>query len=166
MLAVLGASLVLLLPNPVPAHAAHRIQNNVVTQENIVTPEKAQAINRLLKITGMDKLQLQIIDQMIAQMKAQPAFQSIPDEFWSKFRQKVNTQGLTDLLIPIYSKYYTLADVNDLIAWYQTPLGKKVVTSMPGITKESMQAGTEWGQKLAQDVVHEMDAEGIKPPQQ
>ncbi|MDA4746736.1 DUF2059 domain-containing protein, partial [Enterobacter hormaechei] len=62
-----------------------------------------------------------------------------------------------ELLIPIYSKYYTEKELDDIIAFYKTSTGQKVIKTMPDMTKESMQAGQVWGMKLGQKVMKKIN---------
>jgi hypothetical protein len=47
---------------------------------------------------------------------------------------------LLDAMIPVYQKHWTKGDVNNLIAFYSTPTGQKVLTEMPQTLAEGMQA--------------------------
>jgi uncharacterized protein len=47
---------------------------------------------------------------------------------------------MTQAMIPIYQKHFNKADVSNLIAFYSSPTGQKVLDEMPAITGESMQA--------------------------
>jgi hypothetical protein len=78
------------------------------------------------------------------------------DLFFEKFHAKRDPNHLMDLLMPIYAKYYTDEDLKGLIALYQTPLGKKMLTVLPKIMAESQAAGGQWGQQLGRDCMIEV----------
>lgn len=46
-----------------------------------------------------------------------------------------------DKMYGIYAKYYTVAEVKQLVAFYKSPLGNKTLTAMPQAINESLQAG-------------------------
>ncbi len=46
--------------------------------------------------------------------------------------------GLIDLIVPIYQRHFTGADVDAMIAFYSTPSGQKVVRELPAVTMEFM----------------------------
>lgn len=52
--------------------------------------------------------------------------------------QKEDMDYLMDLLIPVYYKYYTLKDLKEIIAFYKTPIGKKMNANTPQIAVESV----------------------------
>jgi hypothetical protein len=80
----------------------------------------------------------------------------VPNEFWDRFEQKLGSQELVDQLIPIYDKYYTQQDLESLLAFYESPVGQKVLKTMPQVMQESMQIGQVWGQQKAQEVLKEI----------
>ncbi|MDL1969584.1 MAG: DUF2059 domain-containing protein [Candidatus Desulfofervidaceae bacterium] len=53
-----------------------------------------------------------------------------------------------DTIYPIYHKYLTLEDIRELIAFYKTPVGQKIITIMPQLTQGSILAGQLWEQSL------------------
>jgi len=107
---------------------------------------KEEAVRELTKITGAASLGRMVMDQM------REAFQkSIPDmpaSFWDNFMAEVRSEEMEDMLVPIYSKHFTLDELKQLIVFYKTPLGQKVIAEMPVVMKECMTAGEEWGRKI------------------
>jgi hypothetical protein len=47
---------------------------------------------------------------------------------------------LMQAMVPAYQHHYTHAEIQGLIQFYSSPLGKKMIAEMPGIVAESMQA--------------------------
>jgi hypothetical protein len=119
---------------------------------------KNDDILKLLKISGSDKLAEQMMDAMIPQFKQ--LVPNVPDAFWVKFKEKLNADDLLNACIPAYNKYYTHNDIKQLIAFYESPLGKKMVEVTPLLLQETMAAGQKWGEKLGQDIANELIKEG------
>ncbi|GAB4198018.1 MAG: hypothetical protein Fur004_16070 [Thermoflexibacter sp.] len=67
---------------------------------------------------------------------------------------------MTEMLAPVYQKYMNLADLRELIKFYQTPTGKKFAQNTPFIVQESMQVGQEWGRKVGQDFAQKIKEKG------
>lgn len=89
----------------------------------------------------------------------------IPAEFWAEFEKEAVGTSLDDLvalLAPVYSKHLTEADLDKLMEFYHSPVGKKLADKTPIITQESMLAGQAWGQKLGERVVARMKEKGYK----
>jgi len=64
------------------------------------------------------------------------------------FFEQANFDSLTEKMIPLYAKHFDDETLHALIAFYKTPVGRKLVTSMPEITIASMEVGREWAEEL------------------
>lgn len=122
-----------------------------------MSAEKAATIRRLLTLLGTEKLTQQRIALVLSSMQA--AMPDASPDLWTKIRASINYNELVELLVPIYSRHYTQQDVDGLIAFYQTPLGQKVVSQLPQISKESLLAGQQWGQQKAQEILAQVQRE-------
>ncbi len=61
---------------------------------------------------------------------------------------------------------FTLDDIKALRAFYATPLGQKLIATLPAVTQQGMAAGQTWGQKIYQASITkhrpELEARGMK----
>jgi hypothetical protein len=119
---------------------------------------KNDDIIKLLKISGADKLAEQLMTAMIPQF--QQIIPDIPNTFWVKFREKISIDDLLYACIPAYNKYYTHDEIKQLINFYESPLGKRLIEITPLLAQETMVIGQEWGEKLGQEIVNELIKEG------
>ncbi len=117
-------------------------------------------IRKLMEISGTADLAAQLMDQMLVPLKQ--AVPDVPEEFWEAFMAKVDTDEVIALNVPIYAKYFTHEEVRQLLAFYSAPLGQKIIATMPLVMQESFAAGQQWGQRLGQQVVDELAAEGYQ----
>ena len=119
---------------------------------------KTDNIQKLLEVTGSGKLGIQAMETMLVSFKQ--TYRQVPDSFWKDFMKEVNADALNKMVIPIYDKYYTESEIQQLISFYQTSLGQKVITTMPQIMQESMQIGQTWGREIAEKVFNNLKAKG------
>lgn len=119
--------------------------------------KKQQDIKKLLVLTGSDKIAIQIIDQMIGTFKI--TMSQVPDEYWKRVKKKFDAGTLVELVIPIYEKHLTHDDIKGLIKFYQSPVGKKLVSVTPDITRESYTVGEKWGRQIAEEIMTELKEE-------
>jgi hypothetical protein len=103
-------------------------------------------LQRLMELSGGAINGKQVLDQMMVALK--PMAPMVPERFWTEFMAEVDVNSLTDMVLPIWAKYYSREDVKQLIAFYESPLGRKVVSVQPQILAESMAAGATWGEAL------------------
>ena len=50
---------------------------------------------------------------------------------------------LEEISVPLYDKYFTEIELRDLVAFYKSPTGKKVIEVMPNLMAESMARATD-----------------------
>ena len=129
----------------------------VVTVQANVSPEKRKEIEKMLRLTGVEKLSEQIANQMLTSLRTQ--LPQVPETFWTKFQQKMNTRELIEKIIPIYDKYYTIEDLKAINAFYETSTGQKVLAALPQLMQETLKIGEEWGQKIGQEAAEEAEKE-------
>lgn len=146
---VVFAALVLLaVAAALAAQAAKAVKPKATTKAADAAAAKEQDIRKLMQMTGSANMGLQVMDNMIAQFKKM--MPQVPNEFWTDFRNEINAKELTDLIVPIYARHFSHDDIKQLIAFYNTPIGKKLIALQPQIMQESMAAGQKWGAKIGQ----------------
>jgi uncharacterized protein len=127
-----------------------------VTRAEMST-EKRQEIEKMLRLTGMERMVGQMETQMLSNLKTQVP--QVPEVFWVKFQQKMDTRELIEKIIPIYDKYYTIEDLKAINAFYEGPAGQKVLSTLPQVMQESMKIGQEWGQRIGKQAAEEAEQE-------
>jgi hypothetical protein len=125
---------------------------------NAQSTSKSQKINQLLELTGSGKMAIQMINQMTTSFKT--SYSKAGDKFWEDFKNEVKAEDLEKMIIPIYDKYYTESDIDQLIVFYNSPVGKKMISTMPQVMQESMIAGQAWGKQISEKVLEQLKAKG------
>lgn len=120
---------------------------------------KEQAIRKLLQLTRASQMAMQMMDQMAGQLR--PMFPSVPDKFWTDFFKEAKPDDLVNRIVPIYGKHLSEAEINELIKFYESPIGKKLVSVQPLIMQESAAVGQVWGRELGERVVKRLQEQGL-----
>ncbi len=128
---------------------------------------KEADIRRLLELTHAGALATQTMNSMEGNIKplmtnsfpAGEYREKLIDLFFVKFHSKFDEQTILDLAVPVYDKYYSDDEVKDLIRLYQTPLGQKMLATMPKLMAELQAAGEKQGQELGRQSMLEVLAE-------
>jgi len=124
--------------------------------------EKEKLARELMKMTGSDTIGNQLLGALTAQIKQ--SYPSVPDSVWSEIQQSVTGQEIVDLLIPQYTRNFSAAELQQLIDFYKTPVGKKFIAKLPEITQESLKVGQDWGRKKAEEIIAKLQAKGYSRP--
>jgi hypothetical protein len=69
---------------------------------------------------------------------------SFSDRLLDLFFERVSVaEVLEQIYYPLYNKYFTEGELRDLIAFYETPTGRKTTKIMPQLWQESLQRSSE-----------------------
>lgn len=136
-------------------------------QEKPIDPEKAQNIQRLLQLTGAEKLQKSMAEQMINLLRptllkaggSDEKAQKVLNRFSELLVEEFQKANFIDLTTEIYDKYFTNDDIKGLIAFYETPIGQKAIGLLPTVSQESVKRGAELGQAAATRAVSRLTIE-------
>jgi hypothetical protein len=121
-------------------------------------PPKKENIRELLVLMGSEKLAMQSLDKMISIYKE--SMPQVAAEFWNEMKKELKASDFIDMMVPIYDKYYSDDDIVQLLAFYRSPIGQKVIGKTPVILEESMEAGKQWGEKVGEKVISRLKAKG------
>ena len=66
---------------------------------------------------------------------------------------------LVDATARIYASHFTEQELKDLLAFYQSPVGRKAVTEEPKALDQSMVNAGKWADDFSQEVIASMRAE-------
>lgn len=111
---------------------------------------KVADIRRLLDLTGTRDMVDGMKSSMMEQFRRNAP--GMPDGMLTELMAELKADDLVESMIPVYSKHFTGADIKQLIAFYQSPFGKKVLREMPQIITESNEVGARWGEGVVQRV--------------
>ncbi len=149
-------------PRPAPSTSSTDQPANVDT----VDPAKDEAIRHLMDLTGTTRTGEEI-NAYITKQVHDGLSQALPPERLAKFMQdfsvKMDTaapaSAVTDAVIPIYAKAFSLEDIQGLIQFYESPLGQRVVKALPQVSQNSQRVGVQIEQKGALTVLQDMSNE-------
>ena len=123
---------------------------------------KVKDIKKLLEVSGTVKMVKTIMTQYIGMMKTNPAYKDVPDSYFDKVLAIIDYDEFVALYVPVYDKHFTHSEIKEIIAYQQSPVGKKVVEKQPLIMTESMQIGQAFGEKLGMKVYQILQEEKAK----
>jgi hypothetical protein len=86
----------------------------------------------------MEKVMAQSVDQMLAiQVKQNPAMGQFEGQMRAFLGKYMSWASVKEDMIKIYMTEFTEPEIRELIAFYQTPVGKKTVQKLPALLQKS-----------------------------
>lgn len=137
-----------------------------------VDPAKDAAIRHLMDITETSKLGENVnaflTDRIRTIMSRSLSADKLPkfmDSFSQKFNAASPSSAVTDAMVPIYARAFTMEDIQEMTKFYESPVGQKMVKQLPQVTQESQNTGVQIEQNAAMSVLDGMqdDYPELKP---
>ncbi len=123
---------------------------------------KEKDIRKLLALTNQAQLGSQVIHQVLDAFKT--SMPNVPASFWPELMSELHPEELVEKVIPIYDKQLSDKEVKDIIKFYESPTGKKLIQVTPAITAESMELGKAWGREIGEKVMKKLQQKGLDKP--
>jgi hypothetical protein len=140
-----------------------------------IDPAKRADIERLMEKTNALALGTQVsatmVTQMLQQMRArrpdipQRALDIVAEEVKAAINDQIPL--LKEQVIVLYDRYFSAEDLHGLVRFYSTPLGEKVLRTLPLISREMAPVGMRWGREMQPEIARRIQrrfaAEHIDP---
>lgn len=103
--------------------------------------------------TDLQQKAIQLIEMTSGQqfdIMLDPIVKMVPEQNRQAFQQEMMTslKGIYDELAQVYIDEFTEAEIDEILAFYNTPVGKKMRDVTPELTRKGMEIGQQWGQEL------------------
>jgi hypothetical protein len=126
-------------------------------------PAKDAAIRHLLEITGVSKEGEDIAagwtDRVHTGMSRAIPPDQLPkfmETFTAKFNASAPPSAITDAMVAIYARHFSIEDIQGVTKFYESPLGQRMVKEMSDVSRESQTVGLQMDQKIVMQVLWSM----------
>ena len=130
-------------------------------------------IMKLQQVNGSVATTNSIFPRLVAQLKQ--SNHALTELQWVSMKTDVfdtEVASLNEQLIPTFKKYFTQAEIKEMIAFYETPTGKKMAATTPQISMDQMQLTQTWAMGLMGKIKSYLDKQpvdnvppGLKKPE-
>jgi uncharacterized protein len=131
--------------------------------QSAVAPDAERVIiaRQVVQASGAEAAILKSIEMMLPLQRAQNP--SIPATFWDRFAVKARADAgqLSDSLAPVYAARYSKAELEQLVTFYESAIGRRVVAEQTQIVQDSQQLGMRWGARIGAAIAVELANEGV-----
>ena len=104
----------------------------------------------MLRLIGVEENLKLMVDQTINFMKVEKP--NVPNSVWSEVKSKLDYDRLLMKLVPVYSRHYTQGEVQELISFFESPVGKKYIAKGAVIGQESYMVGKDIGKAIGENI--------------
>ena len=125
-----------------------------------------QTASEIVSTTGAMALFNPLIPGVVEQAKGlflqqDPSLTRDVNEIAAKMRSDLapRLSEISAEIAKIYTEHFTEQELKELLAFYKSPLGKKLLTEQPKVADASLKFAQDWANKLSDEVVAKMRAE-------
>lgn len=129
------------------------------SQTSLANDDVRPSLERMFEVTDMQAMlnaSYAQLDQVFAQMsqanKVQEKDKAIYEKHRKKFLKEIKStlswDSIKEPIIDAYSKVYSKQEVEELITFYQSPLGQKMLKKMPELMQVTMQVVQQTSRKM------------------
>lgn len=144
-------------PPPPPARTGAQAPLSRAEQSNL---------RRLVELTGVVEKELRSVDVVMEMFKKQSP--NVPDTVWvevrKEFEKGFNRETIITMYTSVYSNFFDAAEVRQLIAFYASPVGRKLISSTPLIEVEVFLKGAERGADMGERIRQILKGKGYAVP--
>lgn len=128
-----------------------------------LTPEKRKDVARYLELSGNKAMAQQMLQQYVKQSmglvkKLRPdipaaSLPAVERELSQFLAEKFSGPGgLFEQLVPLYAKHFSHDEIRQLLAFHESPTGRKAVAVLPQVVKEGSDAAQRMGISLIPEI--------------
>jgi hypothetical protein len=130
------------------------------------TAQRLEDAKRLVEATGVVDRELRQMEPLLARMRQQ--MPNVPEKVWkeveTEFRRLFTRETIIDMYAPVYSRHFGPDEVRRLLVFYNSPVGKKLVSETPMIEIEVFLDGVRRGTNLGEKIREMLKAKGYDTP--
>ncbi|HYC15831.1 MAG TPA: DUF2059 domain-containing protein [Pseudolabrys sp.] len=127
------------------------------------TPAAIQTAKEIVNVTGAMALFNPLIPGVVEQAKnlflqQDPSLSKDLNEITAKMRADLAPRfdELTSEVAKLYANHFTEAELKELLAFYKTPVGTKLINEQPKVGDEGLKFAQTWANNLSDEIIIKM----------
>jgi len=134
-----------------------------------VVPAKEAAIRHLMEVTETSKMGDIIAKDINSQVRSAMSraitgdrLQKFMDDFSQKFSARAPSSNVADNTVAVYARHFSMEDIEGLTKFYESPVGQRVLKSLPEAQQEAFSSGQQLDQQAAMKVLRGLSEDYVE----
>jgi len=111
---------------------------------------KQDKVKELISLSGAFPLSKKVEKELIDRYKKK--YTNVPESEWKSIEKKINIDELVNKAIEIYGSKFSDKEIDGLLTFYKSDLGKKVIQNSPIILSEIQNEMSNWGSTVTETI--------------
>lgn len=112
----------------------------------------------IVEVRNTGRLAVQTLAVIIEQQKQK--FTQVPDDIWTKIQSEIKAEDLNRQVAPVFVKHFSFDELQEMLKFYKSPVGQKMIAKSTVLGEESAKVGREWGITVSQQILARLKEEG------
>ncbi len=120
--------------------------------------EYTKTLKKMFKVSGTEENYEVAIKSVCDMFRKQ--YTKVDEETWDLMEKEMLSTSIDELvsmLVPVYQKYLSKTDLEEIISFYESGVGKKYAKNTPAIMQDSMLVGQEWGRIIGEEIARKVE---------
>ena len=131
------------------------------------SPEYVATLKKYMEVSGATAMYKDIIPQMFAMLKQQ--LPNVSADVWASLEAEFDAEDVYNKIVaafaPIYEQLLTKEDLEEIIKFYESPVGQKLAKAQPAIMQGNLQVMQQVQMPIVQRVQQVLQEKGLLPTQ-
>ncbi|MCS3868186.1 hypothetical protein J3D55_001102 [Chryseobacterium ginsenosidimutans] len=125
---------------------------------------KQNKVKELISLSGIFPLSKEVEKDVISNYKKK--YSHVPESAWEPIEKKISVDELVNKVVEIYGNKFSEKEIEQLLIFYKSDVGKKVIQNSPSIMTEIQNASNSWGVKVMEIINGDLEKMGYlqSPP--
>jgi hypothetical protein len=125
---------------------------------------KQNKVKELISLSGIFPLSKEVEKDVISNYKKK--YSHVPESAWEPIEKKISVDELVNKVVEIYGSKFSEREIEQLIIFYKSDVGKKVIQNSPSIMTEIQNASNSWAVKVMEIINGDLEKMGYlqSPP--
>lgn len=138
----------------------------------VVDPETAADIRRLIELNGTKAVGAQLLRSLLEPMRqmlleklaAHENGKQIVDRFIQLAESRASSEDFINILVPVYARHFSHEDIKSMIAFFDSPPGRRYVQEAPAYMGDVQEVASEhWNLIVKPEILEQMRKEFPAP---
>ena len=132
----------------------------------IYSQSKQDKVKELISLNGAFTVSKKFEEKFIETFKNNNKYSNVPEKAWTAIAKKIDVSILINEVAEIYGSNFTEKEIDQLIIFYKSEIGKKVLQNGMSIGSKIQESTRNWAMKATQTINEDLEKMGFSTPPQ
>lgn len=135
-----------------------------MSQEDQIPDSKREKLQHVVELLQLDQLAQRMTLALFSQYRS--GFPKVPKKFWDDAYAEIAFADFDQQVLNIYADTFTEAELEEILIFYQSEIGQKMLQEQAALSARMQQLGSSWGVSVGEQIKLKLEEAGFLKDQQ